>query len=163
MNTVQVLALVALVLLFGAAFWFGRRGAAAAVPVDPHDPLWIAAIERARATVNDMRALQQSGHEVWVKFALPTASAECEHFWGRIERLQDEALVVAVETKPVSGGAVARQVTVQTGELEDWQVELADGSIRGGFTTRAQVTMARRDERHVPAHIAEMLGRMTDT
>jgi hypothetical protein len=82
---------------------------------------------------------------------------------GRIEQIQDDALVASVETRPVAGGAAPRRVTVPIDELEDWQVPLADGSIRGGFTTRAQALIARREGQAVPAHIAEMLGRMTDT
>ena len=163
MNAVQIAAVLLLLLVFGAIFWFMRRNAAAAVAIDPTDPIWTAAIERARATMHGMRALQQSGHEVWVKFPLRPPGGEREHFWGRIEQLQDDVLVVTVETRPVAAGTVPRQVTVPTSELEDWQVQLADGSIRGGFTTRAQALIARRDGREVPAHIAEMLGRMTET
>lgn len=47
-------------------------------------------------------------------------------------------------------------------EVEDWQIELDDGTIRGGFTTRAQAEIAKRQGERVPHHIEDMLRRMTD-
>jgi uncharacterized protein YegJ (DUF2314 family) len=161
MNAVQIAALVALLLLFAGIIYFARQAAAAAVPIDPANPLWIRALERARATVSQMRGLFDAGHEVWVKFPLQVGP-EREHFWGRIRSAEGLTLCVAVETRPVRGGNAPEQVNVSIEDLEDWQVQLADGSIRGGFTTRAQAEMACQQGRPVPPHIAEMLKRMID-
>jgi len=161
MNAVQIGALAGLLLLFAALVYVGRRATASALPIDPTDPLWTRALEQARATVPQMRALFDTGHEVWVKFPLQVGR-EREHFWGRIKAAEGPTLSVAVETQPVRGGNVPAEVNVSIEDLEDWQVQLADGSIRGGFTTRAQAAMARQRGQSVPVHVTELLKRMTD-
>src|SRR6266542_1534479 len=106
MNAVQIGALVALLLLFAGVIYVSRRAAAAALPVDPTDPLWTRALERAKATAPQMRGLFETGHEVWVKFPLQVGR-EREHFWGRIKGAEGLTLSMAVETRPVRGGNVS--------------------------------------------------------
>lgn len=144
--------------------WFGLRyGSSRVTPIAPNDPLWVAAIDKARATVSTMKQFHEDGHEVWVKFPLTIADGGTEHVWGRLITVQESSLRCTIETPPVAGSGPA-DATVQTDvrELEDWQVALPDGSIRGGYTTRAQARIAERDGHRIPRHVYDMLSRMID-
>ena len=159
------LSLVLVLLGIAILVWVGLKYATpGGSPIVPDDPLWIAAVERARATIPEMLEHQRQGREVWVKFPVPTGSGRNEHVWGRITELQGELLQCTIETPPASPASrEALGVTeIPATEIEDWQVELEDRSIRGGFTTRAQAEIARRDRQKVPPHVEDMIRRMTD-
>lgn len=87
-----------------------------------------------------------------------------EHVWGRISALRGDSLQCTIETPPAAPASKeAIGVTeMPAAENEDWQVELEDGTIRGGYTTRAQAEIARRDGQTVPPHVEDMIRRMTD-
>jgi hypothetical protein len=50
----------------------------------------------------------------------------------------------------------AAPFVVPVSELEDWQLVLPDGRIRGGFTTRAQIEIAMTSGAAIPSHISEL-------
>ena len=158
--------LVSLVLVLAALvglIWIGfRYTSARPTPIAPDDPLWVSAIERARATSPTMQQLHAEGREVWVKFPLQPPGGEVEHVWGRLVSLDDTSLTCTIETPPVSGRSASATTPVRVDELEDWQARLPDGSIRGGYTTRAQAAIAKRDGHPVPRHVRDMLPRMVD-
>ena len=149
------LAIVALV-------WVGLKYATPrATPISPDDPIWVAAVARARAGFSEVLGHREAGRELWVKFPLGTEAGTTEHVWGRVISVADGLVECTLETPPVAGSA--RGVTeVDVHDIEDWQVELEDGTIRGGFTTRAQAEIATRDGRPVPRHVEDMIRRMTD-
>ena len=101
------------------------------------------------------------GRDVWVKFSIGTTQAP-EHVWGRVTSRSGDTLHCHLETPtgsrseaPVSGST-----EVRAAEIEDWQVELEDGTIRGGFTTLAQAEIAKREGQSVPSHVRDMLARI---
>jgi hypothetical protein len=141
--------------------WQRRHDARQGSWIDPQDLIWTAAIGRARATIPAMRELLAEKREVWVKFPSAPGSKASEHVWGTVLDLTPTTAHVHVATQP-RGARLGPEVTVQLAELEDWQVELPDGSIRGGFTTRAEIEIARREGRPIPPHIAEMEPRLVD-
>jgi hypothetical protein len=153
------LVLAAIVILI----WVGIRYATPrGVPIAPDDPLWVAAVERARASIPEMLEHHHNGREVWVKYPIQTSSGSKEHVWGRISAVRGDTLACTLETPPASSGAPAASATtdVRSADIEDWQVELEDRRIRGGHTTKAQAEIARRDGHPVPPHVQEMIGRM---
>ena len=154
------LILGAAALLAAGFLRYQRRAAAGGSFVKPDDPLWSAAVARARETAQEMQQLHAAGHLVLVKFPFQTDQNEREHVWGSVLGVSEQALRVNLETPPRRHrGKAPSELTVPIAELEDWQVELPDGSIRGGFTTQAEIELARREGRPVPAHIAGMEGR----
>lgn len=158
----RVLLVVLISAALGAAFfrWRVRRRV---TPVAPTDPLWEAAIARARATASLMEELYRAGKEVWVKFPVRMNEGDVEHVWGRVKSISPEWLRATVETPALNHrGQSESEVAFPLSVLEDWQVELPDGSIRGGFGTRAQAEIARRDGLPVPRHVREMLPRFVD-
>lgn len=160
MNPALILVVVALAVLVWLGFKYATpRG----TPISPTDSVWAAAIERARATMPEMRELHNSGHQVWAKYPLRTSAGTTEHVWGRVLEVSTEYVRCTLETPPIDGAAprgVESQIAVD--RIEDWQAELDGGTIRGGFTTRAQAEISKRQGERVPHHIEDMLRRMID-
>lgn len=132
--------------------------------VDPSSPDWHEATARAQASIALLRELHASGRApVWVKYPLTNAKGETEHVWGELQQIDDILFRATLET-PLIGGAPSTSPPYELGlsALEDWQVEMPDGSIRGGFTTQVEIAMARKNGRHVPSHAARMEGRFVD-
>lgn len=153
------------IIAIGILVWVGLKYATPqASPISPDDPLWIAAVRRARTTLPEMREFQRAGRDVWVKFPFQTQSGTTEHVWGRVTAVNGEALQCTLETPPMAGSSTTTpgRTEIASAEIEDWQVELDDGTIRGGFTTRAQAEIAKRHGQSVPRHIEDMIRRMAD-
>jgi len=132
-------------------------------PVDVNDPLWIAAITAARATLEDMRLLHaQYGSEMLVKFPLVAKNREVEHVWGPLLDLTQERVVVGLATPPAGGLVAKPPFSIATGEIEDWQLVLPDGKVRGGFTSQAQIALSRKSGWSLPRHMREAEGKFVD-
>jgi hypothetical protein len=152
----------ALLLALGFQYYQSRLAAGGSF-VAPDDQTWADAVRRARATIPQMLSLHAAGRELWVKFPFTPADGAREHVWGRVIRLSGETLHVTLET-PLRGhrGPAPGELTVPFSDLEDWQVELPDRTVRGGYTTRAEIALARREGRRLPPHIADMQPRFRD-
>jgi hypothetical protein len=155
-------AIVAVIGALIAALWFrARQLSARATPIAPDDPIWVEAVTRARATLPTLLQLHREGQEVWVKFRLARHGSAAEHVWGRVLSAAADVLHCTIETPPIDSSGPA-ETDVPIGELDDWQVQLEDGSIRGGFTTRAQARISERDGTRVPRYIRDQIARMVD-
>lgn len=131
-------------------------------PIDDDDPLMLEAMREARASLHRLRPLSRGASQAWVKFQVRDAGGDVEHVWGSLEVVEDEH-VVATWRMPVVGGIeLPDQKKLPLAEIEDWQVELPDGAIHGGFTTRAQIAIARRDGYPVPDEVLEQERRFVD-
>lgn len=144
--------------------WARRRGKLHVVtPIDVNDPRWSEAIARARNTIEEMRALFMAGtSDMYVKYQLATKSRSVEHVWGRLLELSAHDMKVSLETRPIEAPVGAAPYSVPIADLEDWQLVLPDGKIRGGFTTQAQIEIAKATGARIPAHISELEGRFVD-
>jgi hypothetical protein len=148
--------------------FFGLRAVArsrsAGTWVDPNDPLFVEALQKARATIPIVRHLFAAGHKpMGVKYPFTTDTGGVEHVWGRLIDLGPDDMTVSIETPPVSHrGAIPKSLTVPLDALEDWHVTLPDGSMRGGFTTRAEIAIRRRNGEKIPNRVAAIEGRFID-
>jgi hypothetical protein len=133
--------------------------------VAPQDPLMVAASEKARAAIGDMRQLfAEPEREVMVKYPLETTANETEHVWGVLTALTETEMTVTLATPPMGGQPKSPPpYTLPLSILEDWHVMLPDQRIRGGFTTQAQIKMTRKDGKKVPAEIEAMESRFIDS
>lgn len=155
-----ILAGIALLLLWQ---WARARRRRAGTPIDPNDPRWAEAIAKARNTTEQMRHLFADGAaDVYVKYPLRTKSGNIEHVWGKLLELSPQDMKVSLETQPIERPDATAPFSVPVAEIEDWQFMQPDGKIRGGFTTRAQIEIARATGAKVPAHVAELEGRFVD-
>lgn len=144
--------------------WARNRGRMYTVtPTDVNDPRWTEAIARARSTLPEMRALHEEwASEMYVKYPLNTTAGTIEHVWGRLLSLSAEEMKVTLETPPIHSPVGTAPYVVPLSDLEDWQLVLPDNKIRGGFTTRAQIEIAKTTGASVPSHISELEGRFVD-
>lgn len=160
-------ALILLVLLvFSMILLLARRSrqSHAGSYVDTSQPAWIEAVARARAAVPVLRELVAAREApVDVKYALQNSAGDTEHVWGELLELADDEFCANLRTPLLRGRLVSSPpFRLPLSALEDWQAELPDGTIRGGFTTQLEIALARRDGRHIPDHIANMEKRFVD-
>jgi hypothetical protein len=153
--------IVVVVLILAALHWLRGDGP---IPIDPKDPLWRLSTSRAQATFAVMKELfSDKSLQVLVKYPMTPASGQREHVWGLLIDLSDSEMKVTLETPPVTGDQTPpKDLKVPVNELEDWQVQLPDGKIRGGFTTQAQMSIAKRAKLRLPWYIRQMEGRFVD-
>lgn len=159
-HPVTIFVIVALVFA-----WARRRARNRAIPVDKDDPLMMEAMEKARAAVGEMRKLfAEPGTEVMVKYPLETDAGETEHVWGVLTALTETDMTVTLATPPLGGKPKEPPpFTFPLSRLEDWHVMLPDQRIRGGFTTQAQIKVARKSGQKVPPQIEAMQSRFIDS
>jgi len=144
--------------------WVRSRSAHRVMPIDPSHPRWSEAVARARNTLNDMRRLFADGFDVYVKYPVHTKSGTIEHVWGKLLELSPESMKVTLETPLIMPlpPDTAPPFSIAVAEIEDWQVLQADNKVRGGYTTRLQIEVAREQGARLPAHIAALEGRFID-
>jgi len=132
--------------------------------VRPDDPLMREAEARARkALPTFLRLLPEHPGRAYVKFAFATDSGATEHLWGRVEAREGDRLRVQAETPPRDHeGAFDPERTLAPADIEDWQVELEDGTIRGGYTLHAMFAIHRRDVGAIPKRFAAFEARYVD-
>jgi hypothetical protein len=139
--------------LFLLVLWFVlgvRRMRARATPIAQDDPWLQHAVQCARDNTSEMLRLVAEGMRVAAKFPLRNGRGEVEHVWGAIQRTIGDGLEVIVMTPLFVGPTPEGPVHVELAELEDWQTFLPDGSIRGGYTTQAQLAVCRREGFSIP-------------
>jgi uncharacterized protein YegJ (DUF2314 family) len=154
---------ILVVITIGVLWWARARSRSKATPIDPNDPRWAEAIAKARNTVDEMRNVFADGAgEVYVKYPLRMKSGSIEHVWGKLIELSAQDMKASLETHPIGRPEGTAPFSVPLSEIEDWQFMQPDGRIRGGFTTRAQIAIARATGGKIPPHVAEMEQRFVD-
>lgn len=123
---------------------------ARATPMRFDDPWLLAAMVRARESYADMLDLVRRGEEVAVKFPLSNADGEIEHVWGGIASADEAGVEVSIMTPLLVGSTPEGPQRLKREEIEDWQSFRADGGIRGGFTTQAQLAVCKREGFSIP-------------
>ena len=138
--------------------WRSPRPEYPPLGTDPDDPLMLAAMERAQATLDRFRALQARWPEdAFVKLRFVSSAGEVEHLAAHVERMEGDRLSVLLVTPPVTHtGRLERTREIGIGEVEDWQVTEPDGTIHGGFTQRAMFQIARREGIELPDELARL-------
>jgi hypothetical protein len=132
--------------------------------IDMSKPPWSDAVAKARQSIPVLRELFPANRDrVGVKYPLQTSGGETEHVWGQLRELGPEFFVAGLDTPLLRGKPLTEPpYTLSLSELEDWQLEMPDGSIRGGYTTRLDIKLARESGRPIPAHMQSMESRFVD-
>jgi hypothetical protein len=132
--------------------------------IDFSKPPWSEAKAKAQQTVPVLRELFAThGSAIMVKYPLKTTRGENEHVWGALLELGETTLSATLDTPLRQGKPLeSPPFSVALSELEDWQLELPNGAIRGGFTIRLDIQLAREQGRAVPDHVAAMEHRLVD-
>lgn len=129
------------------------------------DPLLHAAHQRARGSCTTMLKLfRKYPHTTMVKVPFETDSQVEERIWCDVLSVNGKNLTCRIRTYPVS--QVARIDLVQNfriDQVEDWQVDPGDGSIRGGFTFGVLFENCRRENGGtLPPTVAQDAARYVD-
>lgn len=132
--------------------------------VDPDSEEWRQALIKARKSIPTLMVLHRSTDEpVLVKYAIPSTNGELEHVWGELEQIDATRFRATLETPLIGGDPVSEPpFELPIAAMEDWVVNLPDGSIRGGFTTQVEIQTAKLRGLPLPDHIAAMDGRFCD-
>jgi uncharacterized protein YegJ (DUF2314 family) len=151
---------------FAWNWWVARnRPKVPPLEIDDDDPLMLAAIERARGTVDQLRTLHEAGttRQAQVKIPFRTNGGEVEHLWAEVLELDDDTMKVRYLTPPVTHrGKLEREHEHPVSDLEDWAVFDTSGNIRGGFTQRAMFERARARWGGLPDPLAAQEARYVD-
>ena len=146
-------------LLFERLFASTRHLGATAVSND--DPLMLDALQQAkRAWPQFQELFAVHPKDSLVKFRLTTTSGDIENVWGDLLELAGDTATVYLRTMPVGdAGISSRRMTIPVADIVDWQVMVADGSLRGGFTQQATFRIIEREEGTLSSKFASELAR----
>jgi hypothetical protein len=165
LGAVPGLAIAIGLVLGGLWSWEQRRKRRArGLGVDTTDPVWLAALEKARDSLPRFLDLAKDHPTAaFVKYPLQTTKGLTEHVWGPVISVTAETITAGIETPPVDGRpATPPPYELNMSQLEDWRIELSDGRILGAYTARAQFEYARKRGLEIPAHMLEIERRLVD-
>lgn len=131
----------------------------------PDDPLMIAALEKARASLGQFIGLvRQSTDGALVKLRFVSNSNQVEHLWAEVlEVVSENEVGVRLVTPPVThSGHLDRLYRCILQDVEDWQVRDSEGKLHGGFSQRAMFAIARRDGIKLPKKLLKVEAEYTD-
>ena len=122
-----------------------------ATPVATNDPLIVAAQARAKEMLPTFLKLAPDHlADAMVKFRFPVTEGT-EQVWAYVRAIDGNHLRVSVAHPLVDPDvAVPEEQDVGVDEIMDWQIEMQDGTIRGGFTNHAMFPIHRRDGHPIP-------------
>jgi hypothetical protein len=94
---------------------------------------------------------------------LVTALEMKEKVWAEVLSVEDKMLRVKIQSQPVSGRAApSGPMQYPLDQIEDWQVELPDGRIRGGYGYQVLFQRTREQLGKLPDELAQMEPRYVD-
>jgi uncharacterized protein YegJ (DUF2314 family) len=133
-------------------------------PIADGDPLMALAVKKARATLPTLRELfREHPNDAMVKFAFLADSGQTEHLWAELISLGSGEFKARVKTLPMThAGKFQKLQERPLDDLEDWQVELPDGRIRGGYGFQVVFHRTRERVGQLPKEMAAHEGRFVD-
>ena len=147
---------VVLVHLVWVRFFFNPYVYLAALPVAADDPLMVAARRKARETFAQFRALYPAHkQDALVKFRFQTDRGTHQDLWGKLLEIDDAKAKVYVRT-------LDQSQEIPTERIIDWQIEMPDGTIRGGYTNRALFQIYQREAGALHPKLAALYQRFRD-
>ena len=161
---------VAMLLGVIAVHWFWERFVFApfdylgVMPFSPDDPLMETARTRARETFGEFLELfPHHKQDSMVRFRFETDIGEVEYVWGDLSEINSAAAKVYLRTFPIQHrGPLDRAMDVSRENIDDWQIELRDGSLRGGFTNQASFKVFEREQGYMHPKFKVHLARFRD-
>ena len=145
-------------LFFDPFLYLGAR------PVDPQDPLMIAARKKAISELPQfVRLFEERPSDSMVKFAFETDQGQTEFLWGDLLELSEADAKVFLRTPPIAhSGSLEREMTIPCEAIVDWQVEFPDGTLRGGYSNLALFKIYEREEGMMHPAFLEQVARFKE-
>jgi hypothetical protein len=134
-----------------------------AAPIATNDPLLLAAQARAKETLPIFQQLAPAHMtDAMVKFRFAVTDGT-EQVWAYLRALDGDHLRVSVAHPLVDANIpVPEEQSITLDEVTDWQIEMHDGTIRGGFTNHAMFPIHRRDGYPIPREALQHEARFID-
>jgi uncharacterized protein YegJ (DUF2314 family) len=119
-----------------------------AMPVSSDDPLMLEAVETGKSTFSKfMEIYSDHKSDSTVRFRFETDTGAIENLWGDLLEIDDNTATVYLRTPPIHhNGELERKMTIERDQINDWQVEFPDGTLRGGYSNRAVFKIYEREE-----------------
>ncbi len=135
-----------------------------AMPIDPNSAEWVEAKRKAQASISTAKSLfEENQSTVLVKFPVVNSRGDREHVWGELLEMTNESFTATMENSLVEGlPENDPPYTMSLDQLEDWAVFNPEGTIRGGFTIQAEISMARAEGKRPAGQAAEFEGKFID-
>lgn len=134
------------------------------MPIHQDDPLMKEAVSRARSEFPRFLGIYPEHKEdTIVRFPFTTVEGTVEHLWGDLVEVSGDRARVFTRTIPTTNEEdfePGREIALA--DITDWQVEMRDGTLRGGYTNRAAFKIFERTEGMMPALFKEHLARFRD-
>jgi uncharacterized protein YegJ (DUF2314 family) len=119
-----------------------------AMPVANDDPLMLEAVANGKSTfLKFLEIYPDHKTDSMVRFRFETDTGAVENLWGDLLEINDEQTTVYLRTPPIDhNGELDRTMTIDRDQINDWQVEFRDGTLRGGYTNRAMFKIYERED-----------------
>jgi uncharacterized protein YegJ (DUF2314 family) len=107
--------------------------------VDFDAPELISSVAEAKRTLPSFIAeVKKNIDGAFVKFPLLTDKGVTEHIWAYVHNYKDGVFNVSLANTPYTQKAeIKRRLDITEAEVEDWQIMLPDGRIRGAYSSMA--------------------------
>lgn len=134
------------------------------IHISKDDPIMKRARERAIQTLPELKSLFQNNKErTMVKFVFKTEQQTKEKLWANVLEFTDDKVQIFVRTPSLSSkDEIDRNMEIHVKDIVDWQIEMNDGSIRGGFTNIALFKIFEKREGYLHPELAKQLSRHKD-
>lgn len=108
--------------------------------LDPETLAWKEAVQQARDSVEELRALASGQPAAKIRFEDRSPNGAAHYLWGTMIALSDSEVFLDGSEIP---WAQAR-LRIPLAEILDWEVVLPNGTVRGGFTKQAELALYDR-------------------
>jgi uncharacterized protein YegJ (DUF2314 family) len=123
--------------------------------MSPDDPIMIRARQEAKKSMDRLFELYpRHAEDTMVRFLLPIPGGDTECLWGDLLQVDGDNATVFLRTPPKQAVIItSRRMMIPVKAIDDWQIELRDGSLLGGFTNQAILKIYERENGSLhPAH-----------
>jgi len=119
-----------------------------AMPVAVDDPFMLEAVEKGKATLAKfLEIYPDHKSDSTVRFRFETDTGTVENLWGDLLEIDQRKATIYLRTAPIDHeGELERTMTIDRDQINDWQVEFRDGTLRGGYTNWAMFKIYEREE-----------------
>jgi uncharacterized protein YegJ (DUF2314 family) len=133
-------------------------------PISPDDPVMLDAKREAQASMPRLRELFPTHpKDTVVRFRLEPPGGQPEQVWGDLIELTATRAKVFLRTPPRQPMQIdERTMEISAEALDDWQIELPDGSLLGGYTNQAMFKIYEREEGRLHPAFREQIARFRD-
>ena len=128
---------VILMIWLGVKWLFGSEPGLDDEHIDFDSPELQAARQQAKETLpHFIRQVSHGVDQAYIKFPFQTDQGVTEHIWGYVHHFSNGEFTVSLANTPYTQeGEYNTWQYVPESDIEDWQIVLPNGKIKGGYST----------------------------